>query len=105
MNEERIVGLTKEIARSKAISKVRGPFLVACTACGKYYDPDKKEEHLANQCRPPKIHINAKTQSIRERQRYLAAKQLQKINDKRIARAARRARKMRARANAAKLRP
>ena len=30
--------------------RAKGPFKVACSACGKYYWPDEKEEHLANEC-------------------------------------------------------
>jgi len=49
---------THEIAISKAISRVHGPFLVTCTACGKRYWPDEKEEHLI-WCRPSKIQKRA----------------------------------------------
>ncbi len=47
--------LTKQIARAKAIAKVRGPMLRACTGCGQYYDEHAPEEHV---CRPrPKSKI------------------------------------------------
>jgi hypothetical protein len=52
-----IGNLTNEIARSKAVSKVRGPFMVVCSACGLYYQPNKREEHVAVCC-PPEIHLN-----------------------------------------------
>lgn len=53
MDELSVGQLTKNIARAKAMTKVRGPFRVACSACGQYYWPNKQEEHLAV-CRPPK---------------------------------------------------
>jgi hypothetical protein len=49
--------MTSEIARSRAISRVRGPFKVTCTACGEHYWPDKKEEHLSR-CTPPEVHVS-----------------------------------------------
>ena len=38
--------LTNQIARAKAIAKVRGPMLRACTGCGQYYDEHAPEEHV-----------------------------------------------------------
>ena len=52
-----IGNLTNEIARSIAASKVRGPFKVACSACGLYYWPDEREEHV-EVCCPPKTDLN-----------------------------------------------
>jgi hypothetical protein len=43
---------TRAIARSKAICKARGPFMVTCCACGKRYWPEEKEHHFAHLCRP-----------------------------------------------------
>ena len=57
MDELSVGQLTNKIARAKAMAKVRGPFRVACSACGKYYWPDRREEHL-RVCKPPKVHIN-----------------------------------------------
>ena len=31
-----------------------GPFKVACSACGKYYWPDEREEHFEKDCAPNK---------------------------------------------------
>jgi hypothetical protein len=41
--------ITKQIAKAKGFTKVRGPMLRACTGCGKYYDEHAPEEHV---CRP-----------------------------------------------------
>jgi hypothetical protein len=51
---------TEEIAAAKGGSKVRGPFMVTCSACGDRYWPEDKEDHLAHDCFPPKFHINDK---------------------------------------------
>ncbi|HEY1719441.1 MAG TPA: hypothetical protein VGH42_14270 [Verrucomicrobiae bacterium] len=50
---------TIEIARAK-VKIPLGPHKVTCSACGERYWPDKKEEHLANDCFPRKFHINEK---------------------------------------------
>lgn len=50
----KICNLTHEIARSKAIAKVRGPFKDTCTACGEHYWPEDRDAHLAV-CRPVSI--------------------------------------------------
>ncbi|MBA4148335.1 MAG: hypothetical protein H0X66_09485 [Verrucomicrobia bacterium] len=44
--------LSYEIGRARASAKVRGPFLVACSACGKYYPERWREEHTAVCIRP-----------------------------------------------------
>src|SRR3954464_812170 len=44
--------ITRQIAKSKAIAKVRGKMQRACTCCGQYYDENAHEEHL-KVCRPP----------------------------------------------------
>jgi hypothetical protein len=51
---------TVEIAKAKGNAKIRGPFKVTCGACGERYWPDDKEEHLASDCFPPKIHVTDK---------------------------------------------
>ncbi|HZL78010.1 MAG TPA: hypothetical protein VFC17_04095, partial [Candidatus Limnocylindrales bacterium] len=38
--------------------KVRGPLMDTCNACGERYWPEDREDHLANNCFPPKIHLN-----------------------------------------------
>jgi hypothetical protein len=50
---------TQEIALSKASSKVRGPLMDTCSACGERYWPKDKQEHLATGCYPPEIHLGA----------------------------------------------
>jgi hypothetical protein len=47
--------ITREIARAKAASRVHGPFMATCTACGERYWPDHREEHQLH-CKPPNIH-------------------------------------------------
>lgn len=54
----RIGNLTKEIARSKAMAKVRGPFQETCTACGGRFWPHEREDH-SKACRPLKVHITS----------------------------------------------
>ena len=48
---------TADIAYSKASMKVRGPLRDTCSACGERYWPEDREDHLANNCFPPKIHL------------------------------------------------
>jgi len=38
--------ITREIAMARAAGRVHGPFMTTCSACGRRYWPDKKEEHL-----------------------------------------------------------
>jgi hypothetical protein len=68
----RVLDITREIAISKAMTRVHGPFLQTCTACGERFWPDKKEEHLAR-CHPPPAHIQpaaaSNTQPLRPRVR------------------------------------
>lgn len=42
--------ITKQIAKAKAITKVRGPMHRACTACGEYYDEHAPESHGCRPC-------------------------------------------------------
>jgi hypothetical protein len=48
---------TTEIAKAKGTAKVRGPFEVTCSGCGRTYWPDEKEKHLSSDCFPPTIHV------------------------------------------------
>jgi methionyl-tRNA synthetase len=76
-NYQKIGNLTAEIARSKAMAKVRGPFLSACSACGKYYQPDKKEEH-SKVCRPRIVHLPRNKLTLREIQKRLERQSIQR---------------------------
>jgi ribosomal protein S27E len=38
--------LTNQIAKAKAMAKVRGRMLRACTGCGRYYDENGPEAHV-----------------------------------------------------------
>jgi hypothetical protein len=52
--------LTKQIAKAKAIAKVRGPMLRACTGCGRYYDENAPEPHVGPQ-RPESKKVKCRT--------------------------------------------
>src|SRR6266496_6781988 len=54
----RLGDITREIAISKALTRVHGPFMKTCTACGERYWPDKKEKHIAH-CLPAAEHVQA----------------------------------------------
>jgi hypothetical protein len=73
--------LTAEIAKSKAMAKVRGPFLTVCSACGKYHEPNRKEAHLKI-CRPKKVHLKANMPTVREIQKELDRLAIQRKEEK-----------------------
>jgi NAD-dependent SIR2 family protein deacetylase len=68
------------IATAKGFAKVHGPWLRACTCCGRYYDEHAYDEHVRF-CRPPpkskkvKCHKCGKevdSERIRTHMRYYA---------------------------------
>lgn len=91
--------LTAEIAKSKAAAKVRGPFMTACSACGKYYHPNRKEAHLKI-CRPKKVHLKTNKPTVREIQKELDRLAIQKRDKMFMRKAARKLRKQLAKKNA-----
>ena len=46
--------ITREIAMARAAGRVHGPFMTTCSACGRRYWPDRKEEHL-EVCGKPEV--------------------------------------------------
>jgi ribosome-binding protein aMBF1 (putative translation factor) len=76
-NYQKIGNLTAEIARSKAMAKVRGPFMRVCSACGKYYQPDKKEEH-SKICHPRIVYSPRNKPTLREIQKRLDRQAIQR---------------------------
>ena len=76
-NYQKIGNLTAEIARSKALAKVRGPFMSVCSACGKYYQPEKKEEH-SKVCHPRIVHLPRNKPTLREIQKGLDRQVIQR---------------------------
>jgi hypothetical protein len=55
---------TQEIALAKGGSKVRGPFMATCSACG---GPGDKESHLTYDCFPSPYRLTGKTLGLAPR--------------------------------------
>jgi hypothetical protein len=90
---------TQEIALAKGGSKVRGPFMATCSACGGRYWPGDKENHLAYDCFPSPYRMADKAPvpppggSAGERWRLMKKSSLKPAERKALGLAPRRARK------------
>ena len=57
---------TQKIVLAKGGSKVHGPFMVTCSACGGRYWPEDWESHLAYECFPSPYRIPDKAPAERK---------------------------------------